>query len=195
LWQDSPGLLVRRQERSSGERVPEEACRVGGNRIRSRMDRQKELVAAALRGRIRRSRSDSLSLRDESRGKLGEAVRTTEYIQAGAETKCRHMNGTSVRSRTRDTYGSLIKESATLKCHWMYRKSGLDQRVRFQPCQLDRVPGWVGSTSPMKSRRAVKTRPCNPPRKQPERRFMQGEGEAEGIGCRYPEGGVMPARG
>jgi hypothetical protein len=23
----------------------------------------------------------------------------------------------------------------------------------------------------------------------------QGEGEAEGIGCRYPEGGVMPARG
>jgi hypothetical protein len=159
------------------------------------MDRQKESAAAALRRRIRRSRSDSLSLRDESRGKLGEAVRTTEHIQAGAETKCRHMNGTLVRCRTCDTYRSLIKESATLKCHWMYRKSGLDRRVRFQSPQLDQVPGWVDSTSPMKSRRAVKTRPCNPPRKQPERRFMQEEGEAKGIASRYPEGGVRTARG
>jgi hypothetical protein len=88
--------------------------------------------SSALRGRIRRSRSDGLSLRDESRGKLGEAVRITVYIQTGAETKCRHMNGTSVRSRICDTYGSLMGKSAMLKCHRMYRKSRLDRRVRFQ---------------------------------------------------------------
>jgi hypothetical protein len=51
------------------------------------MDRRKESAAATLRGRIRRSRSDGLSLRDESRGILGEAVTTSVYIQDRSRDK------------------------------------------------------------------------------------------------------------
>jgi hypothetical protein len=69
--------------------VLEEACRVGENRVRIRIrtDRQKESAASALRGRIRRSSSGGLCLRDESRGKLGEAVTTTGYIQNRSRDK------------------------------------------------------------------------------------------------------------